>query len=271
MAFILRRSNKDFPPNLSELMNTFITHTTSFIRKFASSEHRMKEIAGEFREISEEVRKMQKRTDKVRTAGAVAGGVGVGAVIGIGLLVLAAPFTGGASLAAVAPLAVAAGAAAVGGAVAGGAAVVVGVNVTKTMKENRSVNKVEELGKDFMEIIEPLKYNLEKIKKTCEKLEQRSAELQAEKTLTDMEDFQRSLRQVSEVAGRSEEVLSSAAILMSVIGGLLLLIVKVFRLNATHEEDNMLGNSIIQSADHCQKVVKDFDEMKKELKDFSVK
>ncbi|XP_035863923.1 uncharacterized protein LOC118496403 [Sander lucioperca] len=264
MAFVLRRLNKDFPPNLSELMHTFITHATSFIRKFASSEHRMRQIAGEFREISDEVRKMQKTTDKVRTAGAVAGGVGIGAVIGIALLVLAAPFTGGASLSAVGPLAVAAAA-------AGGGAVVVGVNVTKTMKENGSVKKVEELGKEFMEIVEPLKYNLEKIKKTCEKLEQRSAELQAEKTLTDMEEFQRILTRVTELAGRSEEVLSAAAILMSVIGDLLLLIVKVFRLNATPEEHEKLGNSIIQSADHCQKVVKDFDEMKKELKDFSVK
>ena len=72
------------------------------------------------------------------------------------------------------------------------------VNAIKTMKENESAEKVEELGKDFMEIIEPLKKDLEEIKRTCEKLEQRSAELQAGITLRDMEELQRSLRRVSE-------------------------------------------------------------------------
>ena len=117
-----------------------------------------------------------------------------------------------------------------------------------------------------MEIIKRLKIDLEEIKRTFEKLEQRSTELQAGITLIDMEDFQRSLRQVSELAERSEDVLSEAAKLMS-LDGLLLL----FRVTATPEEDKKLRNSIIQSAVRCQEVVVKFDQMKEELKDFSVK
>ncbi|TDH02489.1 hypothetical protein EPR50_G00173690 [Perca flavescens] len=135
------------------------------------------------------------------------------------------------------------------------------------MKENGSVKKVEELGKEFMEMVEPLKKDLEEIKRTCEKLEQRSAELQAGITLTDMEEFQRSLTRVSELAGRSRVVLSASAILMSSIDVLLLLI----RVTATPEDDDKLRNSIIQSADCFQMIIGDCEKMKEELKDFSVK
>ncbi|XP_039635489.1 uncharacterized protein LOC120545309 [Perca fluviatilis] len=260
-----RRMSIVIPPDLSELMDQVKELAVPFVREFDSSEPKMQEIEGEFRNIAE-VRKMQKRTDKnaLAIAGAVIGGlgiragVGIGAAVGIGLLVFAAPFTEGASLAAVAPLAVAAGA------VAGGA-VVAGVNSIKTMKANRSIKKVKKLAKDFKEITEPLKIDLEEIKRTCEKLEQRSAGLQAGITLTDMEDFQRILRRVSELAERSGEVLSAAVKVMSSID------VKVFRVTATPEEDKKLTDSIIQSADRCQEVVVKFDQMKKELKDFTEK
>ena len=88
-----------------------------------------------------------------------------------------------------------------------------------------------------MEIIKRLKIDLEEIKRTFEKLEQRSTELQAGITLIDMEDFQRSLRQVSELAERSEKVLSAAEILMADIHGLLLFTVKVFTVTVTLDED----------------------------------
>ncbi|XP_028457036.1 uncharacterized protein LOC114570737 [Perca flavescens] len=185
MAANLRRSDSmKYPPDRSELMNKLKEHSASFIREFASSEYRMTQIVGEFREITDKDRKRQERTDKYRIAGYIAAGVG----LGIGLLFLAAPLTGGASLAV---------AAAVLAVVAGGA-VLYGVNETKTRKEIESAKKVEELGKDFMEIVERLKKDLKEIKRTCEKLEQRSAELQAGNTLTDMEDFQRILTPDSE-------------------------------------------------------------------------
>ncbi|KAA8578499.1 hypothetical protein FQN60_007279, partial [Etheostoma spectabile] len=186
-------------------------------------EEKMRQIEGEFRKIADGVREIQEGAGRVITAGAVAGGLGLGATVGLGILVVAAWFTGGVSLA-VGLLAVAVGLLAGGGTVARGAAVVFGGNVTKAMKENGSAKKVEELGKEFMEMVEPLKNNLEKIKKTCEKLEDRSAELQAGKTLTDMEDFQRILGQVPELAPSSGVVWSKK-----------------------------LGNTIIQSADLCQK------------------
>ncbi|XP_032363502.1 uncharacterized protein LOC116676646 [Etheostoma spectabile] len=236
MAYVPRRRwSKNLRPDLSELMNTFITHATSFIRRFANSEEKMRQIEGEFRKIADGVREIQEGAGRVITAGAVAGGLGLGATVGLGILVVAAWFTGGVSLA-VGLLAVAVGLLAGGGTVARGAAVVFGGNVTKAMKENGSAKKVEELGKEFMEMVEPLKNNLEKIKKTCEKLEDRSAELQAGKTLTDMEDFQRILGQVPELAPSSGVVWSKK-----------------------------LGNTIIQSADLCQKVLNDLEKMREEL------
>ncbi|XP_039634611.1 uncharacterized protein LOC120544724 [Perca fluviatilis] len=286
-----RRRSRDFPPDFSELMNTLKNHAASFIREFGSREQKMREIVREFREISDGVRKMQEITDRVRTVGAVTGGVGIGlsvlaalftggvslAVVllvaaaggavtgagGIGLSFLAAMFTGGVSLAVV-PLAAVAG-----GAAAAGKGVVFAVNVTKRMKETGSAKKVEELGKEFMEIVEPLKKDLEEIKRTCEKLEERSAGDQAGITLRDMEGLQRILTRVSELAERSEEVVFVTATLMGIIRCLILLLVTIFRVTATPEEDKKLRNSIIQSAVRCQEVVVKFDQMKKELKDLT--
>ncbi|TDH02497.1 hypothetical protein EPR50_G00173730 [Perca flavescens] len=128
------------------------------------------------------------------------------------------------------------------------------------MSESRSVKKVEELAEDFMKIVEALKKNLEEIKRMCEKLEKRSAELQAGKTLRDMEVFQRILRVVEEfqrslsIPGRSDGVSTTW---------------EVFRVTATPEEDRKLRDSIIQSADLCEEIIDDLKKMKEELKDFT--
>ncbi len=251
MASRPRRGSKELPPNLSELMNKLIKHGASFIKVFDNSEPKMRQIVGEFQVIAKEVKEMQERTDTVRRGGAVIGGV---ALIGI----IAGPFTGGASL-------LAAGAAATGG------VAVVGANVTKVMKENGSATKVEKLGKEFLEIVETLKNDLEEIKTTCEKLEQQSAEVQAKNTLTDVDEFQRTIRRVSELRERSKKSLVVAVTVMEVIGNLLLLFLGILRVTATPEEDKKLRDSIIQSADQCQKVVVEFDKMKTELKDFTEK
>ncbi|XP_039635499.1 uncharacterized protein LOC120545316 [Perca fluviatilis] len=177
------RGGREEPPDLSELINKLKELAASFLREFDSSEYRMTQIVRELRKITAEDRMLQERTDRERIAGYVT------AALGLGLLVLAAPLKGEASLAAATAGAVA---------TAGGGGVILNVNETKTMKEIERAKKIEELGKEFMEIVEPLKKDLEEIKRTCEKLEERSAELQAEKTLTDMEDFQRILRRVSE-------------------------------------------------------------------------
>ncbi|KAL7376104.1 hypothetical protein ABVT39_001118 [Epinephelus coioides] len=257
MAAIRRSKSLELELNFSKSTKNLMRHAASFISAFDVSEPRMRQIVGEFHKIVDEVKKMQEKTDEQRRAGAFVGGVGVG--VGLGLMILAAPFTGGASL-------LAAGGLAAG---AGGAAVVVEANLTKKKEENKSVHKVEELGKEFMEIVEPLKNNLEEIKRTCEELKTPSMKVQAAVTLSDMEDFQRMLTEVSELAETSGEVLGVAVAVMAEMRDLLVLIVSVFRVTATPEEDQQLRDSIIQSADQCQKVVNRFEQMKVELRHFT--
>eukprot|EP00064_Thunnus_orientalis_P023681 superscaffoldBa00009210_g23935 len=210
----------------------------------------MRHIVRRFQEIAAEVRKNQETTDGVRTRGAVVGGVGL-------LALLAAPFT------VVVSLVVAAGTAAVGG------SFVVGANISKMMKENGSAKKVEELGKEFMEIVEPLKNELQEIKTTCEKLEQRSTEAQADNTLSNVEEFQTILRRVSELKKKSEGILVVVLEGMGTIGKMVTLLLRVFRVTATPEEDKKLRDSILQSADQSHTVVDEFDKMKNELGNFT--
>lgn len=246
------------PPDLSELMNKLTEHAASFITLFDNDEPKMRDIVRRFQKIAAEVRKNQETTDGARTAGTVGGGVGVG----VGLLaLLAAPLTGGASLAVAA---VATGAGAVGG-----AATVVGANISKIMTEKGSAEKVEKLGKEFMRIVEPLKNELQEIKTTCEKLEQRSTEALTDDTLSDMEEFHMILRRVSKLKEKSKDMLVTVLEGMGIIGNLVTLLVRVIRVTATPEEDQKLRDSILQSADQCQKVVYEFDKMKNELRNFT--
>lgn len=256
-----RRDSKELPPDLSELMNKLIEHARSFIGVFDSREPRMREIEGKFHKIADKVKAMQKVTDKVRTGGAVGGGIGLG-VAALGLIV--APFTGGLSLVA---------ATAIGGAVgaAVGGAVVVGTNITKTMTENGSATEVVILGEEFLKIVEPMKNDLEEIKTTCEKLEQKSSEVQTRDTLSDVEKLQRILRQVSELRTKSEDVVDIAVVMTQAIQNMVLLFVNILRPTATPKEDKKLTDSIINSADQCQKVVSEFNGMKKELEDLTGK
>ncbi|XP_030290958.1 uncharacterized protein LOC115592415 [Sparus aurata] len=241
-----RRESRDLPPGFTDLMNDIIKYAASFIKGFDLKESEMREIVREFNKISDEVRKMQETTDKARTVG--------GTVLALGIL--ATPLTGGLSLLAVAAAA------------GGGAVAVVGTNITKKIIENGSAKKVEDLGKQFMEKVKPLKEILEEIKTTCEKLEQKKTEVQAGNTLKDMEEFQRVLRRVAELGKRSGQVLDVAVMVMNIIGHLLRLFGIVFRVSATPEQDREFRESIIQSADQCQRVFDNFDNMKEELKVF---
>ncbi|XP_049909860.1 uncharacterized protein LOC126396068 [Epinephelus moara] len=248
MAASQRRRSMTEPLNFSDLTTKLMRHAASFISAFDVSKPKMRQIVGEFQKIVDEVKETQQTTDTVRTVGAVAGGVG------LGVMILAAPFTGGASLLAAGGLAA--------GATGGG--YVVGANVTKTRAENKSAHKVEELGKEFMKTVEPLKNDLEEIKTTCEELEQRSAGGQAADTLSDMKKFQRILGRVSELR-RTGEVLDVTVAVVMMIRNMLQLVLSVLRVTATPEEDQKLRDSIIQSADQCQKVMNVFDQMKEEL------
>lgn len=248
-----RRHSKQLPPNLSELMDKLTEEAALFIQQFSTSEPRMREIVEEFLRISNKIKDMQWKMDTVRNVGAVTGG----AALVIGAAIVAAPFTGGMSL----PF----GAAAIGG------VAVVAANIRKMMSESGSAKKVEELGKEFMAIVEPMKKNLEEIKMTCEKLEEKSAEAQAENSLTDVEELQRCLRQVSELKEKSAGVLTESVSVLYAINQLLILIVSIFRVTATPENDKRLEEAIIQSADQSQKVVNELYEMRNELGDFTEK
>lgn len=241
------------PPRLSELMNTLTRYGDLFISQFDSKEDEMRLIVRKFKEIADEVSGMQDITGAVRKGGAVTTGVSVG----LGLLF--APFTGGASLAL-----------AVAGAAGGGGAVV-GACSTKMALEKFGINKVENLGKDFMRIIEPMKTILEEIKTTCEKVVEKLSEVQAEKNLRNMEEFTDMRRRVSELKTKSEEGLQIITALTTFFDDLLLLIVAVFRVTPTSEKGEKLRASIIRSADQCQKVTDELEKMKDKVKDFTGK
>ena len=246
-----RRWSRELPPNLSKIMEDLNRHAASFIIGFDRRESEMRKSVEQFAEICKEVSNMQLNTDKVRTGGAVTGLLGA-TVFGLGFV--AAPLTGGASLAATAA--------------AVGTVVLVGANVSKTMRESESVKKVEELGNQFMETVEPLKKILEDIQTTCEKLEQKKTEAQAGDSLLKVEEFKITLSRVSELGKRTGKVLDVAVTVIERINNLLKLFWAVFSVSATPEQDRKLRESIMQSADQCQKVMDNFDMMKGELKDF---
>lgn len=239
------------------LLNELRTNAFLFIQHFDRNESQMRNIVRAFQSISNEVKEMQEETDTARKVGAVTGGIGTGAILG-GLVL--APFTGGLSLAV----------AGVGAATAvGGGATVVGCNITKMWSESKHAEQVERWGEEFMRKVEPMKKNLEDIKMTCEDLEKKSAEAQAENTVTDVEELQRTLRRVSRLKEMSSGLLFEANTLLAFVDGLIKLIKQIFRVTATPEEDQKLRDAIINSADQSQKIIDGFDKMRTELREFT--
>ncbi|XP_042250878.1 uncharacterized protein LOC121885456 [Thunnus maccoyii] len=247
--------------DLSKLMNKLTERARSFKTQFDKNERRMRQIVREYQKIADEVREMQATTETVRKVGLIAVGVGAG------FCILAAPFTGGLSLVG------AAVAAEVGETVAavaaGGAATVVGANIAQTMKENGSAKKVKELVTEFMKIIEAMKNNTQEINMTCEKLEQRSVAALADNTLSNVGQFQMTLKKVSNLGRKTVTVLTLAVTVIDFLDKLMTFFGKVFRVTATPEEDQRLRDSILQSADQCQTIVDEFDKMKNELRNFT--
>ncbi|XP_035804564.2 uncharacterized protein LOC111569292 [Amphiprion ocellaris] len=244
------KSSRKLPVGFSELKKKLNKAGTKFIQQLNIKESRMREIVKEFRRISEELKRMQRETDKGREAGAV----GLG--LGLGLGILAAPFTGGASLATATAVGVAGGAAAVvGGGVVGTA------NVVKMSSETDSLKAVGTLGKEFKEIVEPLKRTLTEIQETCETLEEKAAEAQSGNTLTNMEEYEDILRRVTELKVQSIEALLVTTLSTRMIEHLLNLIIKVFRVTPTPEEDKQLRDTIIQLAKQSQEVTDECEKM----------
>lgn len=168
--------SRELPLDISELTDTLIKNVNVFISQFDSREVRMKRTVRDFQEMAEKVRKMQEKSNRVRTAVAVGAGVAVFGFFGlIGLFF--ARVTEGLSLVLTAI------AAAVGG------IVVVCASIKTLINESVNAGRVAKLGTDFTSIIEPMKRSLQEIKMVCEELKLKSFEVQAEQTLNDMVEF----------------------------------------------------------------------------------
>lgn len=238
---------------MSLMMNKLIELCASFIHQFEKHEPRMKQIVQKLRRAADQVKHMHKHTNIARTTGAVVGGVG-GA--GVAVLVISGLFTGGLGFAAAA-------------AAAAGTGTVVSSNVLKKSVEKDYAKKVRELGEELMEIVKPLKKTLKKIKTTCTELEDRSAEHQAKFTLEEVKEFQRILNQVTELKEKTVTTVEVIKALIQGLEGMLTLIIAIFRVTASTEEDEKLIDSIIQSAKQSQKVTDAFHAMTQRLKEFS--
>ncbi|XP_044189111.1 uncharacterized protein LOC122968170 [Thunnus albacares] len=241
-----RKRSKDLPPNLSELMNKLVKHAASFISLFEDNKPKMTQIVREFEKFTAELKKMQNTMDDIRRPRTVERSVFAGPLGMFGLRGVA-----------------------IGAETAVRTAVAYSVNIGKVIKQTGIANKVEEQGKEFMEIVEPLKENLEEIKTTCEKMEQRSTELQVGLTLSDVEEFRWLITRVPELKEMSRETLSVTVEVINIMKKMLLFVVKIVRDCLTLEEDKELRDTIYKSADQCQKVVDKFDKMKNELRNFT--
>lgn len=249
-----RRRSKQLPPQLGELMDTLVEQAQSFITAFDQSEPSLTHTAGEIHKIIDQIGEMQK------TAGMFTRGGGVSAGLGLLICVVglsAAPFSGGASVNAVI----------VGGLVAAfGRAVGVTANVAKTVKENSFGKEVAKLGERFMQMVEPLRSEVEHIKTTCEQLEEKSRGIQAECVLADLEELEKILL---ELRTRSRKLSSVILAVIQEINTTLRIITNFFRLTGRPEEDKRLSDVIMSSGHCCQKVIYELEAMKKDLKDIA--
>nr|XP_020492630.1 uncharacterized protein LOC109986352 [Labrus bergylta] len=212
-----RRRSKEHNPDLSEVKNTCADEEES-------REQRMRQIVVELKGISDGVRKMQERTDKARAVGALIGRSGFGLLILSALLIRDSSF-----LVAIALAVVTAGS---------GAAAVFVSNVTKTFKENTSLRKVEELGRELVKISESQKSNMEETT-----------------SRTELDAFHTRLSRVSE--GRAVSVFEALTIRRA-IQTLLMLMMNICKVTATPEEDQTFRESIAWSAEQSQRVIEEF-------------
>lgn len=235
MASVLRkRVNKKLPRAMTELISRVNTHGDSFVRAFDDKEPRMTQIAEEFEEIATKVKKMLGKSGELTLGG-------LGAAIGI----IAAPFTGGMSLALA----------------AGSVATATGVYLlikNHLMAEDSA--KLESLRKNVMEITEPMMKDLKEIKVSCDKLEQNPSDFK------DMEEFQRLHDKVKTV---SVFVFDQTEGLMVFIDEMQMLILNIIKLS--QEESKTLTGMIVKSGDECKKLIQEFADVKEELQAFKLK
>lgn len=246
-----REVNRKLPPQLSELIIKLIEHADSFIRVFNNKEPRMREIERKFEKISAEVKEELETADAVKTGGLITGGVGV--AVGV-LGLLAAPFTGGASLAVTA--------AASGGIVGvAGVTITVGAIIIEFIIKNGSAVKLQRLGEEFMEIVQPMNKHLAEIKAISETLKKKFIKIQN----ADMKEIQALLSQVRSISVRATAELQKVVEFLS---ELVRLIMKIFKTTLSSEEEKKLPDFITKSGAECRSIIRDFSGKKKELQTF---
>lgn len=232
---------------LATIVTDFNHHRDSFIRKFDRKESRMMDIARQFDTIIERVNEIIQNANAAKTGGLIGTGAGLGLVV-VGCL--AAPFTAGAGLA------LAAGGAA--GAAAGGA-VAIGAVIVKDTKESGRAKEIEELGKEFMQLAEPLNEDLREIKALVIKMQQNAMEQHLMGRLGRIQGF------FTQVRGINEQVLTEIDNIMAFLRELVQLILIILKQISTSEHNREFTDKIVKSGDECRKAIREFKGMKKEL------
>ncbi|KAG5271019.1 hypothetical protein AALO_G00174960 [Alosa alosa] len=237
--------SKEPPPDF--FIHLLMKDTSSFLQEFDNNESRVREIVGELKATSIEVKDIWDKRTKQCNTGAIVSGIGF----------LAAPFTAGLSLLAL---------------TAGGATLAY-AKIQKDSEESGGAKKVETLGKELLEIVEPLRKKAEEIKTTCETLEEKSGS--DESALGETDEFQKILRRVPEVKKMSVGVIDVVVALMQKFSKMLKPLPRPdrddikFKTKIEFEKENTTTlDNILQVAELSQKVVDEFDKMKKELGEF---
>lgn len=149
-----RRQSIDDPPLFSDLLKELPQYAASFKRSFHRKRQRMRQIVSGLKKVAAEVKQMNEKSKKATEVISAAVGVGFVAAAAAALVTGRFSFT----LLGVVALCVTAGAA------------VVSWTKKKTAQLNGSKKKV----KEFLNIVESLRRELEKIKRVCEDLQRTS-------------------------------------------------------------------------------------------------
>lgn len=157
-------------------------------------------------------------------------------MVGLGVTVLGlidAPFTGGAGVVAASWIVVAA----VGGVVAATG------KVMQFLPESNHSNKLERIGNEFLDIVQPLNEEAKKIRAMARRLHV--------ERVTEVED---ALQQVNNASVTIEGV--------EFIKGMVQLILRLLQHISTEEEQQELTERLIQSGEQCWKIIKHFGDFK---------
>lgn len=227
LLFTLNNRTNNSP---RESLKKIIVHIDLFVEEFDKKKPIMTNLGEEFHRIGKEVNQIL-APGKFAKAGGI---IGV-----IGLVALLAPLTGGASLAA-------------GVAAAGGSAVAVGGAIAQHFME--SGGKTRQIpGREFLNIIKPMANKLADIKKSCEKWEKDSANIQSE----DVTQYRELIRRVKSWSATRQE---KAGNVQDSLGKILELIS-----NGPKTLSDKEWWLVVDSAGQCVNIISEFSDVKMEF------